>query len=103
MVGFAFAWLALVVLKQVEQRLTQDKRGTLKFVVDRGTMSEDALRDRIRGAGLKIKSWHVQYQHGRLSGESVVEWRGLERDASTPSLVKELAETEGVRRVGWEC
>ena len=103
LVGFAFAWIALVVLKQIEKNLAQDKKGTLRFVIDRTAMSEDALRERIASAGFKILGWMVRYQGGHFSGACTIEWRGLQDDTHTPALVKELATTEGVRRVGWEC
>jgi len=102
LLGFAFAWVTLVVLKQVEQRMAQDKKGRLWFVVDRSTMSEQALRERIVAAGYKIMTWKVRYGPEGLRGACRVQWRGLEQDEGTPPLVKELAQTEGVRRVGWE-
>jgi len=103
LVAFAFAWLALTALKQLEQRLPQDKRGAISFTVDRTLISEAQLRQRLIDAGLKIRSVAVRYDGDTLAIRCSIEWRGLEHDRSTPAVVTELADTAGVRKVTWRC
>lgn len=107
--GVAGLGLGLVVLwglKLIEQRLQEDRRGTLTVAAGTGGPTDGQLREAVQAAGYGVVSWHVFFRGGPDSERRTVRcevlWRGPRTDDHAPPFVAELAQQPGVRAVRWK-
>jgi putative Mg2+ transporter-C (MgtC) family protein len=76
LVGLAAGMIALAGLKQVEERMNQDRQGTLSMVIDPSGPGEDEIRTGLVTAGFKILSCAAAFNSG-ASSQQLASWRGV--------------------------
>lgn len=100
--GLAILW----GLKRLEQRLQEDRGGTLTVAVSADGPTDGQLRETIHAAGYSIVSWHVASRGGEISARRTVRcevrWRGPRTDDHAPAFVEQLARMPGARAVRWK-
>src|SRR5262252_1579378 len=93
-------------LKWLEERLLEDRRGTLTLTLAGDGPTDGQLRETMHAAGYSIVSWHVAARGGEASVRGTVrcevQWRGARTDDHAPAFVQELARKPGVRAVRWK-
>lgn len=103
LVALAIGMLVLSLLKRVEQRVTQDRRGTMTLQLGSDGPSDGEVCNKLEAAGLRIANWRVSYvtETRRREVSFTVHWRTSAMDAKPPPLVAELSETAGVLSIQW--
>ncbi len=106
--GLALGLAVLWSLKYLEQRLREDRRGTLTVEAEAGGAgpTDGQIREALRTAGFAAISWHV-VRHGaegspRRTVRCDVRWRGPRTDDHAPAFVDDLAARPGVKLVRWK-
>ncbi|MGH7439518.1 MAG: MgtC/SapB family protein [Polyangiaceae bacterium] len=105
--GMSFG-LCLAILslgKRIEDHLRRDHHGTLALRVSPAGPSDEALRERLRAAGLSFDRWSLRFGGGGASPRAIrceVRWRAGPSDGAPPHVVEQLASLPGVEEVGWE-
>jgi putative Mg2+ transporter-C (MgtC) family protein len=103
LVGLAAGLIVLAGLKQVEERMKQDRQGTLSIVIDPSGPGEDEIRTGLVTAGFKIIScaaaFNSEARSRQLSCE--LQWRTAAHDSSVPEVVRVLARRPGVNSIAW--
>jgi putative Mg2+ transporter-C (MgtC) family protein len=105
-VGVVLALAALWGLKSLEQRITEDRHGTLTVTAEPGGPTDPQIRETVQTAGYKIISWHL-VQANRESGPRRTVccdliWRGPRTSDRAPDFVDQLAQRPGVLAVRWK-
>jgi putative Mg2+ transporter-C (MgtC) family protein len=106
MAGLGLGLGTLWGLKQLEQRLQEDRRGTLTVVAGADGPTDGQLRETVQAAGYSVVSWHLIFRGGQVLARRTVScevrWRGPRTDDHAPTFVAGLARTPGVRAVRWK-
>jgi putative Mg2+ transporter-C (MgtC) family protein len=102
-VALAIGLFILWGLQWVEHRIPQDRYATLVATVASDGPTEDDIRRRIQGAGLRITASGMSYDAVRQSREfrCEVHWRAAATESPPPGFVKELMQSEGVSKLNW--
>jgi putative Mg2+ transporter-C (MgtC) family protein len=103
LVGLAAGLIVLAGLKQVEERMKQDRQGTLSIVIDRSGPGEDEIRTGIVTAGFKIMSCAAAYnsEAGSQQLNCELRWRAAAHESNVPEVVRVLAGRPGVNSIAW--
>jgi putative Mg2+ transporter-C (MgtC) family protein len=93
-------------LKWVENRLLEDRLGTLTVALSGEGPTDGQLRETMQAAGYSVISWHVSFRGAEVSARRTVRcevhWRGPRTVDHSPTFVQELARKPGVRAVRWQ-
>ena len=107
-IGLGIACLALgmfvlSVLKKVDDRMIQDRRGILSALVSADGPVRDEFRTMLQAAGFSISSCAVAYskQQRRLRLRFNVCWRDHAQGTMPPKVIDELARRDGVLKLQW--
>jgi putative Mg2+ transporter-C (MgtC) family protein len=98
--GVGVLWL----LKWIEKRIAQDRRGILVLASDSKGPGDGAIREQLSTAGFRIDSCAMTYLSGRQVHRFRYElvWRGRVVDSHVPAVFEQLAKQPGVRRLRWK-
>ena len=103
LVGLAAGLIVLAGLKQVEDRMKQDRQGTLSIVIDPSGPGEDEIRTGLVTAGFKIIScaaaFNSEAKSRQLSCE--LQWRAAAHDSTVPEVVRVLERRPGINSIAW--
>jgi putative Mg2+ transporter-C (MgtC) family protein len=99
LVGAALGVAVLAALKLIEDRMAQDRAGTLLVVTGAAGPDESEIRAALEGFRIASCSLAADAQENRLRCE--LRWRSSESAAKIPDAVYRLREREGVTRVEW--
>lgn len=105
--GLSALVLALIVLwglKWAERKLSQEQYSAVELTIEAQGPTDEEIRSRLLGAGLKICSWAITYigrpQRRRL--HCTVRWRVRPDSESSPSVVRELAAHPQISKLQWK-
>jgi putative Mg2+ transporter-C (MgtC) family protein len=103
LVGLAAGLVVLAGLKQVEERMKQDRQGTLSIVTDPSGPSENDVRAGLMTAGFKITSCGAAYNSETRSQQldCEVRWTAEAHESNVPEVVHVLAGRPGVITLAW--
>jgi putative Mg2+ transporter-C (MgtC) family protein len=103
LIALALAFLVLTVLKEVEKRVAQDRRATVRLKLAVSGPSDREIQNQFTSQGLHIASLRVSYDTELKQREValVVHWRSRPIELQPPVLIEELAERAGVLAVEW--
>ncbi|HEY3821503.1 MAG TPA: MgtC/SapB family protein [Polyangiaceae bacterium] len=104
-IAFALGWAVLSGVKRIENRLKEERRGSLELAVTAEGPRDEVLRDRLRSAGLATSRWSVvrSQQRPERIVRCDVRWKALRKDSAPPPLLDELAIMPGIREVVWQA
>ena len=101
----ALGAVTLWVIKPLEGRLVQERRGRLSLTVTSGGPTDDEVRAIIETGGMRSAAWRVAHAgRGKTARRKIaceVHWRGRLTDPPVPGFVRQLTERTGVRAVQW--
>ena len=99
-VGLAALW----GLERIELHLRREHRATLSIVLE-GGLSEDAIRRRLEGAGLRIAGTRMAASNSGARREVTFDLREyrLPDEVRPPAVCEALAKDEGVTRLEWSA
>jgi len=100
----AIALAALWVLDWIEARLRRERRARLTVELDGGALNEDAIRDMLEAAGMRIAGLEVSLVDAGVRRTFAFEVLEFARSADNrvPPVCAALANEAGVRRVDWK-
>jgi putative Mg2+ transporter-C (MgtC) family protein len=103
LVGAALGVLVLTGLKFLENRMTQDRQGTLFIVTAAAGPDEAELRRILQNDGLRIVTMALATTRAIANYEMscVLRWRAKSGDSDIPQSIRRLMVHEGVLRIGW--
>ena len=103
LVGLAIGMIVLTGLQQVEERMKQDRQGTLSIATEPSGPSEDDIRASLMTAGFKITSCAAAYNSETRSQQlhCDVRWTAAARETKVPEVVHELAGRPEVISTAW--
>jgi putative Mg2+ transporter-C (MgtC) family protein len=104
MAGTLLGIFVLWFLKLVENRMPQDRRGTLSLSAGNDALTEEAIRAKLASVDCKVISSARTYaEHAQLvTLKFEVQWKSRANDSSTPAFVEELAHYTGVSSLSWQ-
>jgi putative Mg2+ transporter-C (MgtC) family protein len=102
-VALAIGMIVLTVLKELENRLPQDRRATLSLTASMDGPTDTAIREILVSHGLRVSSSRVTFENdeGRWSLGCDVQWRAHPADPPLPPFVTDLSRLTGVSRLEW--
>jgi putative Mg2+ transporter-C (MgtC) family protein len=106
LVASGIGYGALSVLGWAEGFIRQERRGTLTVAATSSGPSEDAVREMLRAAGLRVQSFrlaHWRDPEPRHQMEYDVKYRAGGGPDAALRLVSELVGRPGVASVNWRC
>jgi putative Mg2+ transporter-C (MgtC) family protein len=103
LLGSAVGMIVLAGLIKVEDRMKQDRQGTLLIVVDPSGPNENDIRASLAGADLNISSCAFVYDPEVKSAEfnCDLRWKAAAYESKVPDVVHVLARRPGVIRIAW--
>ncbi len=103
LVGAALGVLVLTGLKLVENRMTQDRQGTLFVVTAAAGPDEAELRRILQNDSLRIATFALATTRATANCEMtcVLRWRAKFGDSEIPQSIRRLTVHEGVLRIAW--
>ena len=101
--GLLIGLIVIVGLRHFERRIKQDREGTVIVVTNANGPTEEEIRASFTEQQYKIASCSVVCNIASESQELTcqVNWRGTERETSTPKFVRTLSHRPGVVKVAW--
>jgi putative Mg2+ transporter-C (MgtC) family protein len=106
LVASTLGMLALAGLKKLEERVHQDRQGTLILSCVGPDPVEEEVRAQILGTGCRIISWDVTYNREaempRRTLRCEVEWHGSRGDIQPPISLDQLAQRPSIRMLRWK-
>jgi putative Mg2+ transporter-C (MgtC) family protein len=101
--GLAITLLTLWGLRIVEQRLSQEHRGSLCLITGSDNLSRE-LRGLIQRNGMQVHNWTVDVSREKECVTVLCElrWRARKREHEEPALIDELRQRPDVQRVRWQ-
>jgi putative Mg2+ transporter-C (MgtC) family protein len=102
-IGTLLGIFVLLVLKWLERRMPQDRRGLLTFSTNDDKPTEEQIRIRLIAADCKILSFAQSYaDHARLRTARVeVLWRANYSKTNNPGFIDELAHHPNIVNLEW--
>lgn len=90
--------------KLVENRMPQDRRGTLSLSAGDSALSEEQVRATLASADCKVISSARTYaERAQLSTlRFEVQWKSRANDSATPRFVEQLAHQTGIASLSWQ-
>jgi hypothetical protein len=91
-------------LKLIENRMPQDRRGTLSLSAGDSTLSEEEVRATLASADCKVISSARTYAERAqlLTLRFEVQWKSRANDSSTPRFVEQLAHHTSIAILSWQ-
>jgi putative Mg2+ transporter-C (MgtC) family protein len=100
--GLAIGVVVIIVLRQVEQRIKQDREGPLVVVTAADGLSEREVRAGLSAGDFTLQSCSVVYAPQALTELTCqVRWRGRPSDTRVPEFVRELTRHPSISKVSW--
>ena len=94
-------WVVLWGLERVESHLKQQKKATLTILLSSEGPSMDSIANLVTAAGNQLALLAVKYSDEGKELRYEVYWSALPREIAPPDFLAILANTEGVKRLGW--
>jgi len=99
--------VTLWILKWVELRMRQERRGTLSLSLQADGPTDAEVRESIKAAGLSIVTWDVGYRLKRSTRlrtlQCELHWWDRHADGQPTAFVNSLAERPGVVALRWKA
>lgn len=102
--ALVFGMVVLLVLKQAEKHLPQDRRAVLRLTATAEGPTTQEIRTRIEQAGFRIARESIAYseQPRRQDVQFHLCWRGRRDDSHPPDFLASMAGDAGILRLDWE-
>jgi putative Mg2+ transporter-C (MgtC) family protein len=101
--GLVLTLFTLWGLKIVEQRLSQEHRGSLCIVTAGEELSRE-LQGIVKQNGMSVHAWSVDVsrQRGRVVVQCELRWQAQQREQEEPALIESLRQRPDVERLRWQ-
>ncbi len=101
--GLVLTLFTLWGLKIVEQRLSQEHRGSLCIVTAGEELSRE-LQGIVKQNGMSVHAWSVDVsrQRARVVVQCELRWQAQQREQEEPALIESLRQRPDVERLRWQ-
>ncbi len=103
LIALALALIVLWCLKWIEQRTSQDRRGTLKLITTEDGVTDQEVQAILTAAKVKVRSVGITFipaQERELTYE--VWWRDRKDENQLPPAVEKLSSVRGLVKLDWQ-